>query len=176
MTTMVDSPRDDSGRLPGDAEIKNIDLSPRDREYIRSQRSEEEKVASDQMMLAFAMGKPFVSKPDWMDEWTAGEWIQEEGAVSWIRSRPDAIQKMMIAYPPSCLVVSTRPLHIPAPGTVGIVTSYIDPGEEHPDGLVTVRQSPHGDVRAQCEPSCLAVVGYYRGLTPTKVKELLGIF
>ncbi len=82
--------------------------------------------------------------------------------LEWLRSRPESIKKLMRKFPPACYVIATRPLGMPAPGQIGQVMSYFE------SGLVSVqgRQSIGGvelgfEVRAQCEPEWLEVVGYY---------------
>jgi hypothetical protein len=47
------------------------------------------------------------------------------------------------------------------------VTSYYD------DGALSVRQSPGADTRAVCDPEWLEVVGYWNGITPERVREIL---
>lgn len=104
----------------------------------------------------------------WVESWQAGVPPTDSDALVWIRSRPAVIKELMLRFPPSCLVKATRPLACPHPGTLGIVTSLLE------DGNVSVRQEPHGTVRAECEPEWLEVVGYHRGMTPQWVSEVLG--
>jgi hypothetical protein len=103
----------------------------------------------------------------WTVEWQQGVFDRNADAVAWMRSRPDSIKALMIRFPPSCLVRATRPLGCPHPGTAGIVVSYIE------DGAVTVIQQPGASMRAECDAGWLEVVGYWRGLTPAVVREIL---
>jgi len=111
----------------------------------------------------------------WIDDWQNGELIAEDepDIREWIQSRPESVRKLMLKFPPSCLVKANRPLHCPAPDKVGIVTSYTEPDEEHSNGQISVRAHPDAVIRFQCDPECLEVVGYWRGLTPEKVQEYM---
>lgn len=110
----------------------------------------------------------------WEEDWQAGEWEEDKESLEWLRSRPDPIKKLLLMFPPSCLVKANRPLRCPAPDKVGIITSLLEPDEEHALGWVTVRPSPTADIKFHCKIEWLEVVGYYKGLTPERVKELLG--
>lgn len=104
----------------------------------------------------------------WVAEWTAAiPWERDEESVLWLKTRPEFIRVLMLRFPPSCVVRATKALHIPAPGTCGIITSWLE------NGQVSVRQHPDGDVRAVCDADSLEVVGYWRGLTPAVVASLL---
>lgn len=117
---------------------------------------------------------PAVIDQSWVAEWTAVvPWERNEEGVLWLQSRPASIQRLMLRFPPMCVVRATRPLRIPALGTVGIVATLVEPSERNPDGLVGVLQSPDADVRGHCEPSCLEVVGYHRGLTREVISAIL---
>ena len=105
-----------------------------------------------------------------MDEWTEGTFEMDEDTELWLRSRPLVIAAMMFRFPPSCIVTANRPLRCPAPNTFGIVSSYVEPSEKHPDGLITVRQHPESEIRASCDPSWLNLVGFYKGITPAVVR------
>lgn len=113
----------------------------------------------------------------WMDEWQRGEPDLDDESVEWLRTRPGAVQQLMLRFPPSCIVraVDGKQLLCPAPGTHGIVTSYSEPSEEKPKGLVSVRDGPYGSVRHQCLPEWLEVVGYWKGLTPERLKKILEV-
>jgi len=110
----------------------------------------------------------------WAKEWQEGEPDLDEEAIEWLRAAPDSIKKLMLKFPPSCLVKGTRSLMHPAPGETCIVTSYFEPDADHPEGSVTVRNHPtESTVKAQCVLSWLEVVGYYKGITPEFIKKLL---
>lgn len=116
---------------------------------------------------------------EWTKEWQEGniELNNDEGreAVDWMRTRPDSVKAIMRKFPPSCLVKSVQGYEhrIPAPGTIGLVASYLEPSSDSPNGELTVRQHPDADIRAACDPDKMEVVGYYKGLTPEIVEALL---
>lgn len=118
-------------------------------------------------------GHALLVDESWVPEWKAGEWEPDAESLAWLRSRPESVKKLMMRFPPSCLVQANRGLGCPAPATTGIVSSYIEPDDEHPDGMLSVRQNPDHDHRAECRPEWLTVVGYWRGLTPKRLKEHL---
>ena len=110
-----------------------------------------------------------INPPDWFRPWIAGEYNYDPQDIEWVRSRPDSVKALMLAFPPSCVVraVDGRKLYCPAPGHLGIVTSYIK------GGTLTVRDGPDGGVRFECQPDWLEVVGYWSGLTPQIMAEIL---
>jgi hypothetical protein len=61
---------------------------------------------------------------------------QERELREWVVSRPTSIQDVMRKFPPGCTVRATVALGIPAPGCIGQVVSYIEPGK---DGRAGVR-------------------------------------
>jgi hypothetical protein len=109
----------------------------------------------------------------WITEWTSGKLPVDEDSKNWIVSRPASIKKLMLRFPPSCVVKARVPLLIPAPGQVGIVTSYFEPMEKYPEGLVTVRTQPASDTVAQCDPAQLEVVAFYKGLDSAELSKIL---
>ena len=110
---------------------------------------------------------------DWQDEWQEGNLELDAESIEWIRSRPGTIKSLMIKFPPSCIVRSDQGLRCPALGCDAIVSSYFEPDDEHPNGMVSVRPYPDADFKCQCRPEWLKVVGYYKGLTPERIKEVL---
>lgn len=93
--------------------------------------------------------------------------------LEWMRERAP-VHELMRRFPPACKVQANVSLAVPRPGEVGIVVSYGEPGPDTPDGWLGV-VSPNGilpDVRAQCTPEQLEVIGYDR-VTPEEVSELL---
>ena len=111
---------------------------------------------------------------DWVDEWKSMEddaWDEE--CLEWLHSRPGNVQEAIVAFPPMCLVRAkeSETLQIPAPGTVGILVSWI----EKADGSITVRviQSPDGNIAAECHQDWLEVADYCAGNTPEKIRSLL---
>lgn len=109
----------------------------------------------------------------WIREWQEGEIAYDDATLEWLRSRPSSVMKLMLRFPPSCLVAPRKPLRCPAPDTFGIVHSYLEPDDENPEGSLSVRQHPEAGFRAHCSPSDLLVVGFHRGLTPTRLIHLL---
>ena len=69
---------------------------------------------------------------------------QEAELREWVLSRPASIQEVMCQFPPGCTVRATVPLDIPAPGCVGQIVSYIEPGENGRVGI-RVRGRWNGD-------------------------------
>jgi hypothetical protein len=112
---------------------------------------------------------------NWQDDWQKGDWRKSDAHLSilWMRERPEIIKKIMRKFPPSCLVLVKPRLDCPTSDMVAIVTSYFEPTEEYPDGMITVRSSPYGNIRLQCRLDWLTVVGYYKGLTTEVIEEIL---
>jgi len=108
----------------------------------------------------------------WANAWQEGTMEFDKDSIDWIKSRPENIRDLLIRFPPSCIVRATRSLVCPAPGDVGIITSYSEPDEKYPNGTVSVRASPYACTRAQCDPEWLTVVGYYQGITPEVIKMI----
>ena len=111
--------------------------------------------------------------PPWLNSWTQGPWPYDHESIKWIQSRPASIKRLMLLFPPSCVVTPIQILKIPAPNTLGIVTSYVEPQNPNEIGFVTVRQNPDSDLRAECKPNALKVVNYFKGLTPEVVAYIL---
>lgn len=111
----------------------------------------------------------------WIAEWTKDrEWAPNDEGVAWLRERPKELHPLMVDFPPSCVVRAKKPLLIPAQGTCGVVRSWFEPSEKNPRGLVGICQTPHeGEVRAQCSPEDLEVVGFWCGWTHERVKAVL---
>lgn len=109
---------------------------------------------------------------DWIEEWQEGELALNADSVAWMRTRPDSVKAIMREFPPSCLVRAKpgKKLLIPAPGVIGVVTSYAEVGEEIE---ISVADHPDSDKWARCKPEWLEVVGYYKGLTLDVTKALL---
>lgn len=110
----------------------------------------------------------------WVPGWAAFKpWAFDPVAVRWMRSRPEGIQNLFLEFPPGCLVRPLRALKVPAPGTVGIVHSWLEPTPQQPHGALFVRQTPDDSVGGGCEPTWLEVVGYHNGLTPEVMSYFL---
>lgn len=99
---------------------------------------------------------------------------------TWLRTRPPAVQKLMLRFPPSC-VVRARPgktLRLPAPGRKAVVSSYM----EKEDGTVNLTVLDYDvwagfaeepAVRAECDPEWLTVESYLGNMTPDWVRRVL---
>lgn len=108
----------------------------------------------------------------WVEEWQKGELDMKDDGLSWIRAKPAEVKAMMIAFPPSCIVVATRELRVPAPGTHGVVVSYFH--DIHTRKVTLgVAQSPTSNLAAQCEAEWLERVGVWKGLSPEKVQAII---
>ena len=121
----------------------------------------------------------------WTEEWQRGDMEPADFAegASWMRSRPESVKALMQRFPPAALVSAKdgKALRCPAPGDVGIVTSYHEPHPDDsceaclgaPEGLIGVRDGPTGSVIHHCRPEWLEVVGFYKGMTAERVTSLL---
>jgi|GEM_PF-2782059 len=107
----------------------------------------------------------------WVDRWQNENPKFNSGMIDWVRTRPRAVQEMMLKFPPDCLVTATEQLFCPHFGSVGIVDSY----GELTDGSVqlTVRQRPGPSALARCLPEQLRVVGSRGCFTSDWVREIL---
>lgn len=109
---------------------------------------------------------------EWMKEWQEGEADIPDDGYAWIRSKPAEVKKVMIDFPPSCIVRANRQLRCPAPGTHGVVASYFQ-DQATKEVTIGVRQNPSSDMVAQCEPGWLEVVGVWKGFDSEKVKAII---
>lgn len=114
-----------------------------------------------------------LASQSWVDGWQQGPWDGDGFSVEWLRSRPILVQNLVLRFPPKCLVRANRVLSCPSPRTVGIVVGYGSPDSFHPEGSLTVVQSPDSDVEFRCRPGWLDVVGYFRGLNPSVISAIM---
>lgn len=112
-------------------------------------------------------------------EWCDGTWEPEDEALEWLRSRPDNVKELMLAFPPSCIVRSIpgESHVVPGLGRFGIVSSYVEPGDESPNGQVSVRDLEDAmferpGILGYCDPKKLEVVSFYKTLTPDYLKSV----
>ena len=118
--------------------------------------------------INFTLSEPKNTElPQWAQDHMAVKEELNAEAIDWIRSRPPVVRDLMLKFPPSCLVRANTPLRHPAPGVIGKVVSYLE------NGNVRVVDGPDGDVAAECQPHWLEVVGYWNGVTPDRVREIL---
>lgn len=108
----------------------------------------------------------------WVEDWQKGEIDIPTENLNWIRTKPPEVKKMMIVFPPSCIVKAKVELRVPAPGTCGIVISYFYDVNTKKVTL-GVLQSPGSDLAAQCEAEWLEVVGVWKGLDSEKIKAII---
>lgn len=109
----------------------------------------------------------------WVADWQIMPPQLTKEGVEWIRQLPLCLRPLLLRFPPSCLVRAVRPLACPAPDTIGLVASYAEPDHNFPMGAVAVRQDPKAAARFECDPHALEVVGYWHGLTPAVVAQIL---
>jgi hypothetical protein len=97
-------------------------------------------------------------------------------AHDWMRARPDNVKEAMRKFPPSCRVVATQELHVPGPGRVGRVYSYL---EKKGTVMVTVVDEDvyfglvPGGIKAECQLEWLRVLQYDGNKTPEWVDRVL---
>ena len=115
----------------------------------------------------------------WVDEWQQGRWSAnpnfERDLRKFIRDLPLATRKLMVDFPPGCLVRTREgvSLLIPAPKTIGIVVSYGDPSLAYPLGWVGVVQNPSAPMRAQVVPYEIEVVGFRAGFDSAAMQSFV---
>ncbi len=104
-------------------------------------------------------------EPAWLADHTKTA-EPDDWTIKWIRSCSAEQQKMLLRFPPSCVVKGKVPLGVPSPGRFGIVVNVSGK-------FVYVIDGPEGDIKAECKPNWLEVVGYWKGWTPERVAETL---
>ena len=109
----------------------------------------------------------------WIEEWVDGDVQVSPMIADWMRNRPSLTQETMLKFPPSCVVRKKGggPIHcgdLTAIGEIAIVSGY-DPE----DGDLLLRSDPESGVFHKHPPADLEIVGYFRGLTPAKVRAAL---
>lgn len=115
----------------------------------------------------------FVPPTGWREDWERGPWDQNGDTIRLLRTRSEAVKQLVRRFPPSCVVRAVIRFGFPAPGQVGIVRQWHEPGPDRPEGSVGVLAHPQGSISYDCEPGWLEVVGYHRGLTTEIVAALL---
>lgn len=114
----------------------------------------------------------------WLDQYSQAE-PTPESTIQWIyhvAAGNKKVQKMMIKFPPSCVVMA-KPEHIlscPPPGQLGIVVNMGD--KELKVVQADVPGTSPKPWAGMCDPAWLKVVGYWKGLTPDVVKSVLKSF
>ena len=120
--------------------------------------------AIDQDLLRLS---EYVDKQPWVNSWISEQSDVDAEVYEWLRTRPEIIHPSMIKFPPSCLVAANTGLVCPAPGMVGIVTSWAEKGQ------IGVRDRPDGEVLARCHPEWLEVIACRHPFTPDYMKLFL---
>lgn len=102
-----------------------------------------------------------------------GSFHWDQGAINWMRSRPDSIKALMRRFPPSCIVMAHPQLsiHLP-PDDVAILRSYVEPNPDHPHGGITVRKGAHAESKSY-PLSRFTVVGYWKDMNEDMVNDIL---
>lgn len=138
--------------------------------------------------------------PDWYEDWTTDKGGISAVGFAWILSRPTAVQRLVLAFPPSCVVRVWKPCGCGTPvrpqqtewgrtriecascrdtgriqDHVGIVRSIIGGDTDHPTLRVIERpplpnEQPQG---IEHDPADLEVIGYWNGVTPEVVESIL---
>lgn len=115
---------------------------------------------------------------EWVAKWTKPAKIPQR-SKEWIRSVVSegcATADLVKEFPPNCLVKAKAwTKHcVPKPGFVGIVINCSSSGDGLDDGpMVKVVHAPNGRWAGMCRAEDLEVVGYWSGLTPEVVQEIL---
>jgi hypothetical protein len=108
----------------------------------------------------------------WLAEFTKPQEIPQSTVEYLLQLSPGSLPTV-IKFPPSCVVKAKDGVELACPrkGFYGLVTSYTRDGSD-----VKVTPAPY-DKEAQfagmCDPDWLEVVGYWRGLTPDKVRSII---
>lgn len=109
-----------------------------------------------------------------VDQTWVGDWggaptkEQQDTIVSWLSTKRlgGSMRKLLVSFPPFCLVKATKTLEVPCPYSVAIVAGYDD------EGRLLVRQDPYGEF-IPVSPEDLQVVGLWKGLGPRDVERYL---
>ncbi len=122
-------------------------------------------------LMPYRFAEP-VKFPEWIEKHIAGEFDFNAEAVNWMRDCPECIRRLMVRFPPICVVRAVEGVELrqPAPGEFAIVGTYVEPNEKDPEGLVTV-WSEGSEYRS----AWLEVVGYWRGMDPEMVEKILEV-
>lgn len=113
----------------------------------------------------------------WIDSWISPNFPGFEAEeADYIRAAPRAVQRLMVCFPPGC-VVRTAPgfdLMVPFRGTCGVVRRYFTPTLSAPHGSVGVSQHPEANLVVQCLPQQLEIAHYVRGIDANAIARILG--
>lgn len=111
-----------------------------------------------------------------LEELAAAPYEAGADTEEWMRSRPNTIKRLLVKFPPGCILRAKDEwdLHCPAKGELALILSWTEPTPDCPEGTISCAKYPDGKVRAWCKPEWLEVVHYTCGMTPEKVKEILG--
>ena len=107
----------------------------------------------------------------WYDEHTREDTIPKSSHTWMLQATAKGLSRSSLVFPPSCVVVVKVPMGIPGRGKLGYVINYFANGHE-----VVVRHCDPDDtidLDGTCGMEDLTIVGYWKGLTPERVKALL---
>lgn len=100
-------------------------------------------------------------------EWAVPyEW--DAVTIKWLRSRPQSIIDLLIAFPPDAKVKVTRPLDCPKPFEVGIAAGWLE------DGHISVIVPGRSIKWLRSQANWLEVIEYRKGATPDDIRSHLG--
>lgn len=100
--------------------------------------------------------------------------IYRQSTLEWLQLLPKSIKKLMLKFPPGCVVTSKKTLFCPAPNNFAIVSSYLNSTGDVLDKYLLVRGDMDRDTaRLLCDSNQLEVVGYHRGLTSDVISALI---
>jgi len=104
----------------------------------------------------------------WVPAWRDGAATPEESELmrTWLRSIRAVWHPLVLRFPPLCIVRAIRDLSTLSPYSVALVSGYTS------DGLIEVQQYPQAPVE-EFSPDDLQVEGYWKGLSPEIVSQLL---
>lgn len=109
-----------------------------------------------------------------------------EDLLIWLDGVPRCVRELARRFPPGCEVRATKPLVVPAPGSMGRVVSYGEAAEDSPEGWLGVVGVPCAAVtmlepidfsasmiKAQCMPDYLELVSEHPAATREMVERAL---
>lgn len=104
----------------------------------------------------------------WVEAWVNDAATKEEASLcrTWLRNIDPQWFALVVRFPPLAIVKANKPLAVPYPFTVGYISGYTSTGR------LTIHQCPDS-LPAEVDEKDLTVVGYWKGLSPQVVQQLL---
>lgn len=104
----------------------------------------------------------------WVEAWVSEAATKDEASLcrTWLRNINPHWFPLVVRIPPLAIVKANRPMEVPYPFTVGYVSGYVSHDK------LTVHQCPDS-LPADVDERDLTVVGYWKGLSPRVVQQLL---